>query len=110
VLLKVRKIGDPPDVISAAILVHIFVLERLARNLFASRYGLEHRAIAEATSTHVIDLTATGLLQELVEGANKVSAVDIVPYLLLLVAEDGVGGPCNGALHQVGKKSMELRP
>src|SRR5580704_13400378 len=108
-LLKLPNVADPPNVVPAAVLVKIRRREPRSGNFFAQRNRFEQRAIAVAASTHVVDLSGPGRFVEFVKRANQVGAVNVVPHLLLLIAEDLVGHPCGSALHQVSEKSVQLR-
>ena len=70
VLLKARNIAHPPDVVAAPVLLHVARFEWLAGDLLADRNGFEHRAVAVAPTTHVVDFSAAWLFVEFVEGAN----------------------------------------
>ena len=69
---------------------------------------LQHRAVGEAAAADVVDGGGAGRLAEGVEGGDQVGAVDVVADLLALVAEDGVRGAGDGALHQVGEEAVQL--
>src|SRR5215510_3316381 len=77
--------------------------------LLAHPYRLEHRTVAEATASDVVDLSDTRLGEEFAERADKVGAVNVVAHLLALVSVHDVRGPGHRALHQIRKKPVELR-
>src|SRR5258706_553975 len=94
--------------IATTILVDIPGMKGLTGNLFAKRDCFHHGAVAIPPAADVVDLAGAGFLEELMEGADEIGAVDVVANLLFLVPEDGIGGLGDRTLHQVGEKTMQL--
>src|SRR5215211_4077932 len=102
-------IADPPDVIADAIRLPVCPLEFLACDLLAQPNRLDHRGVAEAPTSDVVDLRDPGRLKELVERPDEILAVDGIPHLLALVAKDLVRAACHDATHDVGEEAMQFR-
>src|SRR5207302_692156 len=58
---------------------------------------------------HVVDLATSRRAIELVKRLNQIGAMNVVPDLFGLVAEDLVLLAAHNALHEIGEKSMKLR-
>lgn len=94
--------------IASSILLCVGMVKLFPGDLFAYGDRFQHGAIAETSTADVVHLTASRCLEELVESANQVGAVDIVANLFALVAEDGVGSAGHGTLHQVSQETVQL--
>src|SRR5512146_1233354 len=95
--LEFIQVTDVPDVVTDAVLFGISPIDLAGRNLLAKLDSLEHRAVAEATAPHVVNLAVAGIFIELVERVDQVGGVDVVAHLLTLVAENGVWFSRSGA-------------
>src|SRR5207248_9221267 len=83
--LEVGEIADPPHVIALAVFFHILPFDILAGDLLTQFNTFDHRAIAEAATADVIDLSNQRILEELVKGTYKVKTVNIVSDLLSFI-------------------------
>src|SRR5688500_8862330 len=99
-------IADIPDVIADAILLSIRPAELLASDLLAELNSLEPRAVAVATTADVIDLTGAWREIDLMERRYQVSAMNVVTYLLALIAVDRVWRPGDDALQEIGEEAV----
>src|SRR4051794_23696597 len=104
------EIGDPPTVIADPRLVRELPLELAAGNPLADLDPLEHRAAVVPPAADVVDRGCLGARVKAQEGLDQVGGVEVVAHLLSLVAEDRVRRTGGGALHEVGKEAMQLRP
>src|SRR3954468_11449149 len=83
--------------------------ERTAGDTLAHPDRLDHRAVAAAAPTEVVDRPHAGRAVERLERPRAVGGVDVVPHLLAAVAEDRVALARHGAAHQVRQEPVELR-
>src|SRR5215510_9466826 len=109
-LAKLAHVADPPDVVADAVSLGVGPRELLSGNILTQTNGLQHRTVAEAAAAQIIDLCDPGGLVKLEEGVNQVEAVNIIPDLFSLVAEDSVGGAGHHATHKIGQEPMQLAP
>src|ERR1700731_1037180 len=108
--LEFADIAYPPDMIAYPVVLRIKVVHFFPCNLFAAGNGFQHRTVAMPSPACIVYLPRPRLLIKLPEHAHQVIAVDIVPDLLALVSENGIGITRDRAFHQVRKKAMQLRP
>jgi hypothetical protein len=109
VRLEATVVADPPDVVSDPVLLAVAPFELLPGDLLRERDRFDDRGVAEAAAADVVDLGDPRRLEELVECADQVRAVDRVADLLALVAEDRVRPARHDAAHDVGQEPVQLR-
>src|SRR5215212_5857495 len=82
VRLEAAVVADPPDVVADPVRLLVGPVERLAGDLLAERDRLEHRRVAEAPASDVVDLGNAWGAEECVECRDQIVAVDGVADLL----------------------------
>jgi hypothetical protein len=105
-VLKFRRVADPPDVIARAVLVRVRPVHLSPGELAAEGDRFEDRAVAEPATTDVVNLSHARLREELTERGNQIRTVDVVADLLSLVAVNGVRRSCHRAFHQIRQEAM----
>src|SRR4051812_13784878 len=95
--------------VTDACLVRKVVRELLACDSLAHVDRLEHRNIRSATAAKVVHGRAAWPIVEQLERTHDVCGVDVVPYLLAVVAKDRVPPPRHGCAHQVREEAVKLR-
>jgi hypothetical protein len=106
VLLKTRKVTNPPNVISSPVFVDVSRIKRLSGDLLAYLDGFQHGTVAESAAAHVIDLAATRFFKKLVENPNQIRTVNVVADLFFLVSENRIRRAGYCTFHQIGKESV----
>src|SRR6478672_49920 len=94
--------------IALAILFHIIPIKLVAANLLTQCNGFDHRAIAIAAASHVVNRAGFRVLEKFVESPDKIIAMNVVSNLFALVTENCVWHTRNRTFHQIGKKAMKL--
>lgn len=88
--LEFAYVADPPDMIPAAIVIHVRCNGLFPRQLLRHANGFRHAAIAEPAAAHVVYFAGSRRPMKLREGVHQVVAVDIVADLLTLIPEDAI--------------------
>jgi len=107
-VLEFADIADPPNVVAGAVVLDVCPVQFAAADLLAQVNCLQHGAIGMAAAAQVVNFARARRAEKLPDGLDEIVAVDVVAYLLPLVAEDAIGLAGDGAFHQVGQKSMQL--
>src|SRR5438477_7607990 len=97
--LKFPHITDPPDVIPDAIALLIMPGELAAGDFFTKRNRFQHRAIAKASTAHVINFRDARLIDEGSKCFHQIEAVNVIAHLFALVTEDAIGPADDATLH-----------
>jgi hypothetical protein len=74
--LEFGDMADPPNVIAGTVGFGVGPIHRCAAEFIAQLNGLQHRAIAEPSPSHVVNLARPGGLEEPVDGAENRDAHD----------------------------------
>ena len=99
--LEFREVGDVADVVALAVLVHVLPVQLLAGHLFDFGDGFKHGNTVFAAAAHVVNLSAARIGREFFDGANHIVAMNIIAYLLGLVAKHIVSASRNCHFHQI---------
>ncbi len=102
------KVGDVTDVVADPVFILILEDLGLASDAFGDGEGFEDGAGVGAASADVVDFGDAGRVDEGGDELGDVVGVDVVSYLLAIVAEDFVFPAFEIALHKVGQKAMQL--
>ena len=110
VRLHLAEVGDVADMVAPAVFIHVLV-----SHLLAGGFGDEIKSLKDGdgifpTSSQVIHLGWTGALNELVHELDDVVGMNVIAYLLTLVAEYFVSAPFQIAEDEVTEKAMQLDP
>ena len=105
---KFGEVGDIADVVADAVLVHIVPVELFAGKLLDFGDGFEDGDAILAAAAEVIDFTRAGIVREFLDGADDVTAMDIVADLFGFVAEDGVGAAGQSDFDEIGEEAVEF--
>src|SRR5881227_3895922 len=106
--LKFPDIADPPDVIADAVALLIMPGEFAAANFFTERNRFQDRAIAKASTAHVVNFRYSRLINEGSKRFHQIEAVNVIAHLFALVTEDAIGPADDATLHQVSEKPVQL--
>src|SRR6266487_6512133 len=89
--LKFPNITDPPDVIADAVGLLIMPRKFAAADFFTQRNRFQHRAIAKAPTTHVVNFRDARLINEGSKGFHQIETVNVIAHLFALVTKDAIG-------------------
>ena len=106
--LHLGEVADVADVVARAVLVRVVVNHILAGYLLGQVEGLEDRAAVTAPAAQVVHLGHAWLLDEALDETGHVERMDVVAYLLALVAEDRVLLIRQVALDEVAQEAVQL--
>src|SRR5437660_2597152 len=97
--LKFPYITDPPDVIADAVGLLIMPGEFAATDFFTQRNRFQHRAIAKASTAHVVNFRDARLIDEGSKRFHQIEAVNVIAHLFAFVAEDAIGPADDATFH-----------
>src|SRR6478735_2895605 len=103
------QIAYPPAVIADPIAVVQVPIELTPGDLLTELDRLEHRAVAVAASTDVVDRRHSRSPVKGLECGHEICRMNVVAHLLAAIAEHRVGLSRHRAAHQVGEEAVELR-
>ena len=98
---KLREICYPPDVITLAIPVDIFILHFSTADFFARSYRLDDGDTGGAATSHVVGFAAARFQTKMIECLHEIIGMYVVPDLFALVTVDGIFFTGDTAPHQI---------
>src|SRR5947208_13377086 len=103
--LKFPHIADPPDVIADAIALLVMPGEFATADFFTKRNRFHDRAIAKASTTHVVNFCDSRFIDEGSKRFHQIEAVNVITHLFALVTEDAIGPADDATLHQISEET-----
>src|SRR5215470_5961432 len=97
--LEFAQIGDVANVVTLAVFLDILPIHFLAGQAFQFGNGFEHGDAVCPATAEVVDLAATRIRGELLDGSDDIVTMNVVTNLLALIAEDRVRATGNGHFH-----------
>src|SRR5258708_20048945 len=105
---ELAHVADPPDMVPYPVVLTVNIVHFFLCDLFAKGNRFQHRAIGVSTSAGVIDLSGTRILVKFPEHIHQIIAMNIIPQLFALVAEDSILISGDRAFHQIRKEAMQF--
>jgi len=96
------QIRDVADVITNAVLIHIFVVKLLASYALSEVNGLKNRNAVLASAAKIIDFPAFWVVVELLENSAHIQRMYVVPDLFAFVTIYTIVTSFSGALDEIG--------
>ena len=99
--LKLPYIGNIPNMITNTGRIGIRYLSFFTDYCFYFSDRLKDRHVRIPRPAHIVHFTASGLFIKLIKRRNKVTGVDVVAYLLALIAVDRIGYSFPNAFYEI---------
>ncbi len=100
------QVADVANMISFAILLHIFMQHCLPRNSLNHVEGLKDGAAIPAATAQIIHFSASWAPDERVNESRDIERVNIVPHLFSFISKDAVLLALQIALYEIAQKTM----
>src|SRR5437660_849474 len=107
---ELAQIADVADMVAFARLFLIDPADFAAGHFFYPGDRFQDRNTVAAAAAKVIDLAGSRVLGKLLQRADDVVAVDVVPDLLAPVAIDGIDPAGERYFYEIGKKAVQFHP